>query len=552
MNGNLDSLFHYLDSLQGPAVLSELTGRLAQLDISADELKDSIHFADQGYTHNSVRRGRHYHAWVLCWKNGQRSPIHDHKGSACGVRVLRGTMTQTLFEFAGNGHVKAIGSADFEPGSVVASYDMDLHQVSNLQPGTADLVTLHVYSPPLERMGTYSMTDLSRGEEVWSVEERKVVQAFPENSEMPIQTVHGWVTPNRLFFVRNHFDMPVLERNDWRLRIEGLVRRPLELTWDDLGEFPEKNLFATVECAGNGRSFLQKRHPGVQWGAGAIGHAEWTGIPLHLVLERAGIEPGALEVVFEGADRGVEADHPEPMQFARSLSLDKALHPDTLLVYRMNGEILTPSHGFPLRLFVPGWYGVASVKWLRRIEVIDKPFPGYYQTTKYTVQRRKGDKMEPVIVGPMPVKSEIIRPAADTVLGIGTNRLFGIAWAGEEAVSRVDVSTDGGRTWGRAHLIGPALPFCWTLWEYLWETATPGTYTLLSRAISSSGRLQPAQHEPLNGGYQIHHSRPTEVRVEAIRPRDAELLLYDMNAFAEANARLPLDVELEFSAGEGI
>lgn len=552
MNSKLAALLDYLDNLTAPPEVSELTARLAQSGLTAEDLKEHIHFADQGYTHNSVRVGRHYHAWVLCWKNGQRSPIHDHKGSACGVRVLRGTLTQTVFEFAGNGHVKAIGSADFEPGSVCASHDMDLHQVSNLQAGDADLVTLHVYSPPLERMGTYSLTDLSRGEEVWSVEERKVVTAFPENSEMPIQTVHGWVTPNRLFFVRNHFDMPVLERNDWRLRIEGLVQRPLELSWEELSEYPERSLFATVECAGNGRSFLQKRVPGVQWGAGAIGHAEWTGIPLHLVLDRAGLQPGTTEIIFEGADRGAEADHPEPMQYARSLPLDKAMHPDTLLVYRMNGELLTPSHGFPLRLFVPGWYGVASVKWLRRIEATGKPFPGYYQTTKYTVQRRKGDQLENVIVGPMVVKSEIIRPAADAVLGLGTHRVFGIAWAGEEAVSRVDISTDGGRTWGRAHLIGPALPYCWTLWEYLWETATPGNYALMARATSTSGKTQPLEHDPLNTGYQIHMSRPTPVRVETVRPRDAELLLYDMNAFAEANARLPLDVELEFSAGEGI
>src|SRR5262249_6225590 len=144
---------------------------------------------------------------------------------------------------------------------------------------------------------------------------------------------------------------------------------------------------ATVECAGNGRSFLKTRVPGVQWGAGAIGHAEWTGVPLRLVLERAGLKPDAVEVVFEGSDRGSEADHPEPMNFARRLPLATALDADTLLAYRMNGELLQPNHGYPVRLFVPGWYGVASVKWLRRIEVIDRPFAGYYQSVKYTVQR---------------------------------------------------------------------------------------------------------------------------------------------------------------------
>src|SRR5262249_26333201 len=161
-------------------------------------------------------------------------------------------------------------------------------------------------------------------------------------------------------------------------------QRTLEVSWKDLTALPSRSVFATVECAGNGRSFLGQKVPGVQWGAGAIGHAEWTGVPVRTVLEQAGIEPQGIEVLFEGADRGSEPAHPEPMSFARSLPLAKALDPDTLLVWRMNGEFLKPSHGFPLRLFVPGWYGVASVKWLRRIEVLDRPFQGYFQTTKYT------------------------------------------------------------------------------------------------------------------------------------------------------------------------
>src|SRR5262249_20204689 len=160
-----------------------------------------------------------------------------------------------------------------------------------------------------------------------------------------------------------------------------------------------------------------------------VGHAEWTGVPLRLVLQESGVRPEALEVLFEGADRGSEADHPEEMAFARSLPLDKALDPDTLLVYRMNGELLEPIHGYPLRLFVPGWYGVASVKWLTRIELLPRVFKGYFQSTKYTIQRRRGEAVETGIVGPMSVKAEIVRPRADTVLGLGQNRIFGLAWA---------------------------------------------------------------------------------------------------------------------------
>jgi len=303
---------------------------------------------------------------------------------------------------------------------------------------------------------------------------------------------------------------------------------------------PERTVFATVECAGNGRSFLQPHAHGVQWGAGAVGHAEWTGVPLRILLQKVGIKPEATEVLFEGADRGAEADHPEPMAFARSLPLAKALDPDTLLATRMNGEPLEPIHGFPVRLLVPGWYGVASVKWLQRIEVLREPFQGYFQTTKYTIQQSGSDGLKRVIVGPMALKSEIIRPHPGEALGVGTNRLFGVAWGGPETVAGVEVSTDGGQLWSAAELIGPRAPYSWALWEYLWEVAEPGSHTLLARAVSSSssGQVQPSQHDPLLGGYLIQHSRPTVVQILRTRRihderADAETLLYDMNAYAE-------------------
>lgn len=388
-------------------------------------------------------------------------------------------------------------------------------------------------------------------------EQRKIVTAQPENSETPIDQVRGWVTPNPLFFVRNHFDPPPIDMNRWRLRIEGCVDHVLEWTFADLLDLPERTVFATVECAGNGRSFLEPRVPGVAWGAGAIGHAEWTGVPLRLVLERAGLQARASEVLFEGADRGAEPDHPEPMHFARSLSLAKALHPDTLLATRMNGELLEPVHGAPLRLFVPGWYGVASVKWLNRIEVLDRPFRGYFQTKKYTFQRRTDSGLETVIVGPMAVKSEIIRPRKDEVLGIGTNRVVGLAWAGEEAIAEVRVSTDGGQEWTPANLIGPQAPYSWNMWEYLWEQPRPGAYTLLARAISATGRPQESEYDPLYAGYMISFSRPLVVQLKAdsrsaATVGDANALLWDMNAYAEENRRTPLDVDAQYCEGSGI
>ena len=170
MSRSLDDLFNFLDHLDGRAPLERLTHLLRNLDVECDDLAEYVRFSDRTYRRNLVRSGPWYNALVLCWKNGQRSPIHDHAGSTCGVRVLRGTMTETLFEFAPHGHVKAVRSRDFPAGSVIGSQDDDLHQVSNLQAGGADLVTLHVYSPPLLRMGTYSLLDLSRGEELMFVE----------------------------------------------------------------------------------------------------------------------------------------------------------------------------------------------------------------------------------------------------------------------------------------------------------------------------------------------------------------------------------------------
>jgi hypothetical protein len=234
------------------------------------------------------------------------------------------------------------------------------------------------------------------------------------------------------------------------------------------------------------------------------------------------------------------------------------MHRDTLLVTKMNGELLDPIHGYPVRLVVPGWYGVASVKWVSRIAAIDHAFTGYYQSKKYTIQKRSGQgTVEKAVVGPMAVKSEMIRPHLGERLGLGTNRIFGVAWGGEEAVAKVEVSVDGGKSWADADLLGPQAPYSWAMWEYLWEAGEPGAYSIVSRAVSAGGRVQPDAHDPLLGGYQIHFVRPREVVVEhqrrsADHHANFDTMLYDMNAFAEENTRRPLDLELEVEAGAGI
>jgi DMSO/TMAO reductase YedYZ molybdopterin-dependent catalytic subunit len=381
---------------------------------------------------------------------------------------------------------------------------------------------------------------------------RRIVTSGPENSETPLEQVPSWVTPNRLFFVRNHFDPPaVADARAWELKLEGLVTRPLRWTLAQLEAMPQHSVFATVECAGNGRSFLKEKAAGVQWGAGAIGHAEWTGVRLRDLLEPAGIKASATEIIFEGADRGEEGG--KTMNFSRSLPLAKALHPDTLIALRMNGEALEPNHGAPLRLFVPGWYGVASVKWLRTMRVTDQPYQGYFQTTKYSIIR--GGRRQPL--GPGSVKSELLSPAPGAEVGTGTVRIAGVAWAGEAGVSRVDVSTDGGRTWQAAHLTGIDQPYSWRQWEALWTVTAPGEYDLVTRAHSSRGEAQPFDYDQDNLGYLINVVRPVSVRVKTEGKSSADFAdrgvwsVY-MEAYAEENRRRPLDVQLAFTAGDGI
>ncbi len=386
---------------------------------------------------------------------------------------------------------------------------------------------------------------------------RRVIVAEPENSETPINDLRSWVTPNRLFFVRNHFDVPEIDPASWTLRVGGCVERELELGWAEIEQLPTRSVFATMECAGNGRSFLEKPGHGVQWGAGAVGHAEWTGPTLRAVLDQAGITDQALEVVFAGADRGTEADHPKTMSFARSLPLDKALHEDTLLATAMNGEPLDPAHGFPVRLVVPGWYGVASVKWLTRIELSDKPFQGYFQTTKYTTLRQTARGAVEEVVGEMQPKSEILRPREGETLGVGLNRILGAAWAGPDRVAAVEVSTDGGRTWSQAELAGMSAKYSWTLWEYSWRPDQAGPRRLVSRAISESGRVQPLKHDPLCGGYLIHHSRPVEVEVDASWATGAvdyseQALTGALAETTEERTHMKLDVEMQYGDGGGI
>jgi DMSO/TMAO reductase YedYZ molybdopterin-dependent catalytic subunit len=339
----------------------------------------------------------------------------------------------------------------------------------------------------------------------------------PENLEFPFSSLNSFLTPNKLFYVRNHFDAPDLDAKKWRLQVVGAVKKPLELTLAQIRELPERTLPVTLECAGNGRAFLDPKSKGVQWQLGAVSTAEWTGVKLASILEKAMPSGDAVDVVLEGNDLGEPTGEPRPtgkIRFTRGLPLAKAQKPEVLLAYRMNGEVLPRAHGFPLRAVVAGWYGMASVKWLRRIVVTSRPFRGYDDTTDYAIWERQNDLPTLTPITELDVKASIARPAAGEVLTPGTAfRIHGAAWAGESEVVKVTVSTDGGKTWATAKLLHKPQPFCWRLWEYTWEKPPAGKHQLLARATDKRGREQPLKRDPDRRNYMISRVLPTEVRV---------------------------------------
>lgn len=346
-----------------------------------------------------------------------------------------------------------------------------------------------------------------------------VRQGDPPNLEFPFHTLSERLTPPGQFYVRSHFPVPELSADDWRLGIGGLTTRPLHLSLADLQAMTPRTITVTLECAGNSRSFLHPKVEGVAWELGAVSTAQWTGVPLSAVLEWAGLHSGAREVVLCGADRGClhePAKTPGVIAYERSLPLKKALD-DVLLAYAMNGEPLTPQHGFPLRAIVPGWYGMASVKWLTNIYVTDTPFQGFFQTLDYSYWEEGGPlspQMRPLSV--MQVKAQIARPAPGESVAAGQPyTMTGAAWSGKADIVRVEVSTDGGLTWADAELSDPAEPCVWRRWNFRWHTpSTPGSATLLARATDSAGYTQPSGHTPGRGKYMITFPLPIDVTVK--------------------------------------
>ena len=339
----------------------------------------------------------------------------------------------------------------------------------------------------------------------------------PRNLEFPLSELKDPIVSNEQFFVRSHFAVPPMDVKSWKLKVEGAVEKPFELTYEELTKLPTKSLTATLECAGNGRVHLIPPAQGLQWGQGAVGNAEWGGVPLGALLEKAGVKNSAVEVILEGADKGqINADpkSPGPIHYARSVPIEKAKSDSVLLAHTMNGETLPLSHGYPLRAVVGGWYGMASTKWLTRIVVTDKPFQGFWQSLDYSyfVERDGHPTLIPITT--ILPKAVLARPGLSEVIPAGKPfRLFGAAWAGERPVAKVEVSLDGGKSWTGAKLLGEAKPLQWVLWEHAWEKPEKGTASIVARATDDMGNTQPATRDPGRRQYMINHLVPTAVTV---------------------------------------
>jgi DMSO/TMAO reductase YedYZ molybdopterin-dependent catalytic subunit len=350
------------------------------------------------------------------------------------------------------------------------------------------------------------------------VSRMSVLSPKPEDLEMPLDGFKDWITPVDRFFVRCHTYTPERPNmSEWKLKVDGVVNQTLSLSMDDLKKLPRVELVGVLECAGNGRTFYQPHLPGAQWRFGSVGNGKWAGVRFRDVLEKARLKDSAKEILFDGAD--VPLGKME--DFRRTVPVKKALDPDTLLAYEMNGQALPIEHGFPLRLIVPGWAGDSWVKWLQHIEVLDREFDGFWMKSAY---RHPPGHVEPgtavdpaqmVPVTDLSVKSVIATPGSWAKPG--TIRISGTAWSNGSPVAGVEVSVDDGRTWRTARLGKDQSRYAWRLWALDWK-ASEGKYTLRARAKNAAGQVQPLAQEWNPSGYLWNVAQPVAVEVSSSQP----------------------------------
>lgn len=337
----------------------------------------------------------------------------------------------------------------------------------------------------------------------------------PPDYEAPVALLDSWITPVEHFYVRSHLPVPPgLEANTWTLQLDGEVNNTATLSLDDLRKMPSTTITAVLECAGNGRAFFDPPVAGIQWSKGAVGNARWTGVRMADVLKRAGVKATGRFVVMNAADRplGTMPD------FVRQIPIEKAMHPDTLLAYDMNGQPVAPIHGFPLRAIVPGWEGAYAVKWLTNLRVSDRESDSFWVATAYRYPIKRvapGATVDAKDMAPLTglvVKSLITRPADGTTVSPGKIEVAGFAWAGETDIARVDVSIDHGASWQAARLVGEQAKYAWRRFEFTFDGTRPESYLIMSRATDSAGRTQPMSPPWNPSGYLWN--APDSVRIE--------------------------------------
>ena len=317
----------------------------------------------------------------------------------------------------------------------------------------------------------------------------------PPGKETPLPALDTWITPTELFYVRSHFSgVPDVDSSTHSLEIGGAVDAPFSIGYDELLALPGKEIVVTMECAGNSRSYVTPPAEGIGFHHGAVGTASWKGVPLSVLLQKAGVRETAIEVLFEGADSGEEEEEGQTIRlsYGRSLPLEDALSDDTIVAYEMNGAPLSPAHGYPVRLIVPDWYGMASVKWLKRIEVLEEPYTGFFQKRRYVlINEGEAEHVSWEPLSTLRVKSLTTHPRHGEVVPAGQYTVRGVAWSGEGDVVRVEASTDGGRAWRDARLVGSSAPAAWRRWELPWSVSKPGHFIVMARATDSAGNTQP-------------------------------------------------------------
>lgn len=332
-------------------------------------------------------------------------------------------------------------------------------------------------------------------DEAVSLEE---LQLAARNSGMPLEALRYDVTPVGLHYLLVHYDIPTIDPTTWRLEIGGHLGRETSLDLEALRSRPRETLRVTMECAGNGRARLLPRPVSQPWLNEAVGTAEWTGTPLAPLLAELGLLDGAVDVAFTGADHGVERGVEQ--DYARGLSLSDAMAGDLLLADEMNGQPLPPQHGAPVRLVVPGWYGMAHVKWLRRVTVLDTPFDGYQNVRAYRLSDGDGPGEPVTRIRP---RALLVPPGFPDfmsrvrVVDVGEHQLTGRAWSGSAPVARVEVSVDGGTTWADADVEPQPGRWAWQRWTFHWRAGVPGPAEICCRATDELGDVQPVD-QPWN------------------------------------------------------